>query len=156
MTRAFKPSPDHPAVDYLVRLHADLGGQIQANKQEAERLAENMRHVEAVIRLYDPSYDMKQIACRRRFKGNPWFKRGTLFRGALDVLRTAGAPMTSRQITERLLAAQGVRDATGKQIRGLAAAVQTALRAKEGHGVGTTGESFPVRWRLAAAAEPRS
>jgi hypothetical protein len=27
MPPAFKASPDHPAVDYLVRLHADLGGQ---------------------------------------------------------------------------------------------------------------------------------
>jgi hypothetical protein len=31
---------DHPAV---VRLHADLGGQIQANKEEAIRLADAMR-----------------------------------------------------------------------------------------------------------------
>lgn len=29
----------HPAVAYLVRLHADIGGRIQANKAEAERLA---------------------------------------------------------------------------------------------------------------------
>jgi hypothetical protein len=53
MSRAFKANPDHPAVDYLVRLHADLGGQIDANRQEAKRLTEAMGHVEAVIKLFD-------------------------------------------------------------------------------------------------------
>jgi hypothetical protein len=46
----FKASPDHPAVDYLVRLHADLGGRILENRKEAKRLAESMKHVEAVKR----------------------------------------------------------------------------------------------------------
>jgi hypothetical protein len=31
----FEAHPDHPAVAYLVPLHADLGGRIQANKDEA-------------------------------------------------------------------------------------------------------------------------
>ena len=42
MPQAFKFSPNHPAVGYLVRLHADLGGQIWEKKKEAERLAESM------------------------------------------------------------------------------------------------------------------
>jgi ABC-type uncharacterized transport system substrate-binding protein len=62
--------PDHPAVDYLVRLHADLGGQIQANKAEAIRLAEAMKHVEAVIKLFDPDYNVRAISVRRRQKTN--------------------------------------------------------------------------------------
>jgi hypothetical protein len=45
MSRAFKASPAHPAVDYLARLQADLGGQILANCKEAKRLAEAMKHV---------------------------------------------------------------------------------------------------------------
>ena len=36
MPHAFKASADHPAVGYLVRLHADLGGQIQDNRREAK------------------------------------------------------------------------------------------------------------------------
>jgi len=48
--------------------------------------------------------------------GNPWFKRGTLFRGALDVLRTANAPMTVREVTDAMLAAKGVTDAHKKQL----------------------------------------
>ena len=38
MPHAFKATPDHRAVDYLVRLHADLGGQILENRKEAKPL----------------------------------------------------------------------------------------------------------------------
>ena len=78
MPHAFKAHPKHPAVDYLVRLHADIGGRIKANKQEAERLAADMKHVEAVLKMFDPTYSVRAISARRRVQGNPWFKRGTL------------------------------------------------------------------------------
>jgi hypothetical protein len=39
MPHAFKATPDHPAVDYLVRLHADIGGRIKDNQAEAKQLA---------------------------------------------------------------------------------------------------------------------
>jgi hypothetical protein len=126
MPHAFKARPDHPAVDYLVRLHADLGGKIWENKREAERLAESMQHVEAVIRLFDPRFPIKRIAARRRYKGNPWFRRGTIMRLVLELLRTTHRPFTAREIAERLLVARGARDdATPKALRSLTASVQT-------------------------------
>src|SRR4030088_1468536 len=39
----FTAHPDHPAVAYLARLHADLGGQLRANKLQATKLANEMR-----------------------------------------------------------------------------------------------------------------
>jgi hypothetical protein len=148
MPHAFKASPDHPAVDYLVRLHADLGGKILANKKEAARLADAMKHVEAVIRLFDPDYNMRGISVRRRHQGNPWFKRGTLFRRALDVLRKASEPLTCREITERVLAANGITDASPKAVIRLMAAVQASLVDNEGKTVGRIGEGVPGRWVL--------
>ena len=76
MPHAFKPRADHPAVPFLVRLHADLGGKILENRKEAKRLAEAMQHVEAVIRLFDPA--VGRIAARRRYKGNGIFSLGEL------------------------------------------------------------------------------
>jgi hypothetical protein len=72
----------------LERLHAELGGQVLQNKKEAKRLAQAMVHVEAVLKMLEPGYDVRPIAVRRR-KPNPWFKRGTVFRHALDAIRTA-------------------------------------------------------------------
>jgi hypothetical protein len=59
MPRAFNAHPNHPAVAYLLRLHADIGGQILENRKQAERLADDMRHVEAAIKMFDPGFDVR-------------------------------------------------------------------------------------------------
>lgn len=148
MPHAFKAHPKHPAVDYLIRLHADIGGRIQENKRQAERLADDMRHVEAVLKLFDPEFNARAISARRRVTGNPWFKRGTLFRAALEALRKATAPLTVREVTDAILAAKGVRDATAKQRTGLEAGVRSSLENHAGKTVERVGEGVPKRWRL--------
>jgi hypothetical protein len=50
MSRAFEPKPDNIAVAQLVHLHADLGGKLLACQAQADRLAFDMMHVEAVKR----------------------------------------------------------------------------------------------------------
>jgi hypothetical protein len=148
MPHAFKASPDHPAVAYLVRLHADLGGKIWENRKEAERLADAMKHVEAVIRLFDPTYNVRRISIRRRHKGNAWFKRGTLFRHALDVLRMAKEPLTTRQIAERMLAARNVHNVASRDVSNLAAGVLASLQTNDGKTVVRVGEGVPGRWKI--------
>ncbi|HKH02024.1 MAG TPA: hypothetical protein VKB08_15045, partial [Bradyrhizobium sp.] len=63
------------AIQTLKRLHAELGGRILENKQEHEN---QMRHVEAVIKMLDSSYSLRAISVKRR-QPNPWFKRGTVY-----------------------------------------------------------------------------
>jgi hypothetical protein len=46
-----------------------------------------MLHVEAVIKMLDPAFNLRRIAVKRR-QPNPWFKRGTVYRRAVDALRT--------------------------------------------------------------------
>src|SRR5262245_25910852 len=62
MPKAFRTDPDHPAVTYLVRLHADIGGKIKDNQREAAQLREAMKPVEAVIQLYDPAFNVRRIS----------------------------------------------------------------------------------------------
>lgn len=131
----------------LLRLHAELGGKIKDNKREAQRLAADMRHVEAVLKLLEPGYDVRPIAVRRR-KPNPWFKRGTVYRNALDALRKADGPLTAREITERMLQARGITDAKPRAIRDLAGAITSSLRNHKGSGVKAVGEGMPTRWAV--------
>jgi hypothetical protein len=145
MPHAFKATANHPAVAYLVRLHADLGGQIQANKDEAVRLAESMKHVEAVLKLFDPDYSVRAISARRRQKTNPWFKRGTLFREALGVLRTATVPMTVREVTDAVLAAKGITDADKRQRLGIEQGIRSSLEDHADRDVKRIGEGSPKR-----------
>jgi hypothetical protein len=55
-----------PSIQTLERLHSELGCQILENKSEALRLAESMRHVEAVIKMLDPTFNLRRIAVKRR------------------------------------------------------------------------------------------
>ena len=148
MPHAFKAHPKHPAVDYLVRLHADLGGRILENKRRAEKLAADMKHVEAVLKMFDPEFNARAISARRRIQGNPWFKRGTLFRQALDVLRSVTGTLTVREIADAILAAKGVKNATAKQHAGLQAGVRSSLENHAGKTVERGGEGVPKRWKL--------
>jgi hypothetical protein len=135
----------------LRRLHAEIGGKIIDNRKNAKRLREDKRHVAAVIRMFSPEYDVKAIAARRTYKANAWFKRGTLFRAALDIMRNATEPMTVRQIVDRMLAAKGIASARPDQVRGLQSAVLASIRHRKGKSIQTVGEGSPARWRLAAS-----
>jgi hypothetical protein len=86
------------AVYTLGLLLAELAGKLLANKREAIRLRTAMLQVEAVVKMLQPGFNVASIAAKRRNKSNPWFKRGTLFRSAVDVLRRAGTPMTAREM----------------------------------------------------------
>lgn len=136
-----------PAMYALLELHAELGGKVKDNKREAKRLAQSMKHVEAVIKLLEPGYSLRPIAVRRR-KPNQWFKRGTVFRTALDVLRGATKPLTAREIAVGMLASKNITDASQKAVRDLGGAVQSSLRNHKGGTVIAVGEGMPARWAL--------
>ena len=136
------------AVYTLGLLHAELAGKLLANKREAIRLRTAMMQVEAVLQMLRPGFNVASIAAKRRNKSNPWFKRGTLFRSAVDVMRRAQAPMTAREIAEALIAGKAV-PATRKQFKDLQAAILAALRKRDGAMV--LGLGTPARWSLRAS-----
>lgn len=136
-----------PAVFALTRLHAEIGGKIKANRAEAKKLAGDMKHVEAVLKMLDPTFNVRGIAPRRRNNKNPWFKKGEVFRHVIDVLRQASAPMTAREITEALLRSCGVEPET-KHVRYLFGGVQASLRNHVGKTVERIGEGMPARWKI--------
>jgi hypothetical protein len=136
-----------PAINTLERLHAELGGQILENRQKAEELGEQMMHVEAGIKMLDPSYNLNRIAVKRR-QANRWFKRGTLYRRAMDVLRTAEQPMTATDIAWKVLEAADIRDADKAAAQSVAAGIQHSLKNHAGNGVQIVGEARPSKWRL--------
>jgi hypothetical protein len=109
-----------------------------------------MLAVEHVIKLFNPDFNARTISAWRRQKTNPWFKRGTLFREALDAMRKAAGPLTVGEITASVLAAKGIRDATVKQRNGIAARIRSCLETNAGRTVQRVGEGVPKRWQIAA------
>jgi hypothetical protein len=89
--------------------------------------------VEAVLQMLKPDFDVRTISAKRRNKSNPWFKRGTLFGSAVDVLGRATAPLIAGKSPQ----------AMRKQAIDLRAAILAALRKRNGDGV-VYGEGAPV------------
>ena len=131
----------------LSQLHAELAGKLRDNKRAAVKIRTAMMQVEAVLQMLQPGFSVAAIAAKRRNKSNPWFKRGTLFRSAVDVMRRAGTPMTAKEIAAVLIADKAPQ-ATRKQAIDLQAAILAALRKRNGGAV--VGEGSPARWRLKA------
>lgn len=59
-----------------------------------------MMRVEAVIKMLSPEFNISRIAPKHR---NPWFKRGTLYTSALDVMSKADKPLSARETMLALL-----------------------------------------------------
>jgi hypothetical protein len=102
-----------------------------------------MMHVEAVTKMLD----LNRIAVKRR-QANRWFKRGTLYRKPLDVLRTAEQPMTATDIAWKMLTAYDVKDADKAAAQTVAQRIQHSLMNHVGKGVQKVGEARPMRWTL--------
>lgn len=120
---------DHkPALYALLRLHAEIGCRIKENKAQALKLIEDMKHVEAVLHMLEPSFNARTIAPKRRHNPNPLFKRGHIIRAALDVLRGATAPMSVYEIATVLLRSKGVESPTRQETHLMYGAVSALLR----------------------------
>jgi hypothetical protein len=142
------------ALNTLTQLHAELAGKIEGNRKQGDKLRMQMMQVEAVMKMLNPEVNLRAIAVKRRNQGNPWFKRGTLYRAVLDVLRTAEKPMTARQMMDAVLEGREPK-ATRKQEIDLQAAILSLMRNRSGKSVepvpNGTGQG-PVGWRLKETA----
>ena len=147
MGLAFDPKPDNVAVAQLVHLHAQLGARLQANRRERAKLAADMKHVEAVIRLFDPTYDTRRIAVKRRNKANPLLRKGTAWRTALEVLRVAEKSLTIREVAERILTAKRV-PLGPKAVKDMVNSLHASFTNNKGKVIQRVGEGLPQRWRL--------
>lgn len=136
-----------PAMQTLERLHAELGGRILDNKAEDDSLRLQMQQVEAVLKILDPTYSVRGISVKRR-KTNQWFKRGRLYRKALDVLRTATEAMTATQIADAVLAAAQIKIDDRKAVGILGQSIQSSLQNHRGKGVKQTNEGIPAKWTI--------
>ena len=135
----------HQAKHTLEQLHAELGGKILDNKAEADRLRQSMVHVEAVIKLLDPTHNLRTISVRRRIT-NAWFKRGTIYRTALDTLRDAQEPLTVGEIAARVVEAKGIQNAPKSAMKKLEGSIRAALRNRLGSTVNAIFDHGTTKW----------
>ena len=119
-------------VSGLVAKRSELAGEVEHYRRELQRLADELGHVDATIRLFDPSYDLGTIRVRKRGPRNQWFAQGECQRLILEILREAVEPLSGHTLTHALLVRkelEGHREAA-TQVKKTASAVLRRLLAK--------------------------
>ena len=65
-------------------------------------------HVDATIRVFDPSYDVKGMRARRQGARSQRFRPGECQRLVLEALRDAVEPVSARTLAQAVLARKGL------------------------------------------------
>ena len=119
---------------YLARLRRKRARlHIQLNKLEpiVAGYREKLAATEAAIQRIAPELNLPP----RRYRPNPYFKRGELPRLALDIMREAGEPLATRTIAARALAAKGITLPTRSAMRRARQGLQQVFWAWQKRGI---------------------
>ena len=102
-------------VTALISKRAELAGLIEHHQKEMERLAGDLAHLDATLKLFSPSpeIDLRTIRAKAYRIRSRFFRPGECQRLVLDIFREAqGAALSSRQIGQALVARQGLEPTT--------------------------------------------
>jgi hypothetical protein len=135
------------AVYALLRLHAELAGEIVKHKNRQRRLRRDLEKVRAVIRMLEPNINIQTEAILRR-KPNPWFKHGTLYPAAVAIIKAAERPLCAPEIASALLKQRGITPPDWDSVYALRRSIERSLTYNRGRSIVAVG-SHPVHWKLA-------
>ena len=97
----------------LVTERAEMAGLIEQHRKEMGRLAVDLAHMDATLKLFSPEIDLRTLRAKEHRTRNRFFRPGECQRMVLDIFREAqGVALSSRQIGEALAARQGLESTT--------------------------------------------
>ena len=117
----------------LAKRRAEMAGEAEALRARLAQIAMDLGHLDAVIRLFDPDYDLGAIRPRRPRDADAT-RPGELSRFVLGVLREATGPMPTPAIAARLMAERGMDQGSRSAVRNVTKRVGMALRHQEQRG----------------------
>jgi hypothetical protein len=111
----------------LIRKRAEIAGQIEAAQAALRELIIALDHVDAAIRLFDPTVDLDGIKPRRLPSPHKAY-RGDQTRIVLSALRQAAGPLTTKQIAMAVMAERGMNTADAAAVRLFSRRISATLR----------------------------
>jgi len=97
----------------LITKRAELAGLIEHHRKEVGRLADDLAHLDATLKLFSPEIDLRTIRTKGHRVRNRFVRPGECQRMVLNIFREAeGAALSSRQIGEALTARRGLEATT--------------------------------------------
>lgn len=139
---------DTHVISALVDKRARIDGEIKMRRYQITRLEMELAHIDAVIRMFQPSYDIAKIATKRTFGKNPaGTRKGDGIRMALTVLREAEGPLTSNEIAGRVLKKLGKPESPEAESM-LAANIKGNFSRRRDGAVRLDATEYPGRWTM--------
>lgn len=142
---------DPHVVTALVGKRAEMAGLIAHHQKEIARLAGDLSHLDATLKLFAPELDLRTVRAKAHRTRNAFFHPRECQRMVLDIFRDAdGAALSSRQVGEALVQRKGLANtpAMVKQMQKNAIAVVRHLE-KTGTVVPAGQDGSGATWRVA-------
>jgi hypothetical protein len=143
-----KPGMAEPHVIAALRSkRAELAGVVSQLERQLSRQQADLTHLDATLRMFDPTIRLSAIRPRRQYVRNTWFRHGECLRLIYDALREIEKPVTTRELAERIMQIKAI-PATEARTRDL---VQRTLLASLNRAKDTIARSDAggvVAWRL--------
>lgn len=95
-------------VSGLVSKRSELAGLIDHHQQEVERLAVDLLHLDATLKLFSPELNLGKIKTKQYRRYSRLFKQGECHRLSLDALRIAGIPCSTAMVAEGIMKIKGI------------------------------------------------
>ena len=93
---------------------AELAGVVMQLERQLSGQRADLAHLDATLRLFDPTIRLTEIRPRRRYVRNTWFRHGECLRLIYDALREAGQPVTTRDLCNRIMRIKAISDAEAR------------------------------------------
>ncbi|MGF7213813.1 hypothetical protein GGE65_008465 [Skermanella aerolata] len=127
---------------------AELSGSIANLEKRIGQHRADLLHVDAVLRLFAPEFEPATIPPRAVRRPNSWFKPGELARLLLEVLRTAPAALSVREITVQVMARRVLDPEDARTVELLRKLVSNALNRQAADLVERIQDGVQVSWRV--------
>ena len=101
---------DSAMLSGLLAKRGGLVAQAEHHRRELDRPAQELGHVEATIRLFDPGYQVSSLHRRGRAPRQQWFRAGECQRFVLETLRDASEPLSDDGLSQAVAARKGLHD----------------------------------------------
>jgi hypothetical protein len=127
---------------------AELSGSIADLEKRIGQHRADLLHVDAVLRLFAPEFEPATIPPRAVRRPNSWFKPGELARLLLEVLRTAPAALSVRDITVQVMERRGLDPEDSRTVELLRKLVSNALNRQAADLVERVQDGVLVSWQV--------
>ncbi|MGC8732873.1 MAG: hypothetical protein ACP5RC_11540 [Halothiobacillaceae bacterium] len=104
-------------VSGLLSKRTELVSQLEHFAREVDRLDDELRHLDATIKLFSPEIDLRTLPPKRFVETNRVFRQGESSRLMLEVLREAGGTLNTQEVAQRIAEKKRLGDDRVKAIR---------------------------------------